>query len=67
MKTIKDAIKEFNREHSSNFAVFDDIESYRGYYRIGICDDWGWCHWYTFSTVKDFVEWSKGVVFENEL
>ena len=66
MKTIKQAIEQFNREHSENYAYLEETESYNGYYIIAICDC-GWCHWYRFSTVKEFVEWSKGVVFENEL
>ena len=68
MKTIEKAIKTFNNKHTPyNTAVLDTLESYPGNYRIAICDDWGWCSWYTFSTVKDFTEWEKGVIFENEL
>ena len=68
MKTIVKAVKTFNRKHNPfNTAVLDDLESHSGHYRIAIRDDWGWYNWYVFSTVKEFIEWEKGVVFENEL
>ena len=67
MKTMKKAIDKFNADHNPyNTAILNELESYKGCYRVIICDDWGCASYYTFSSVHEFVVWSQGVVFENE-
>ena len=67
-KGLEKAVQRFNTEHEPyNRAIIDEIESYKGHYRIIIVDDWGFAGYYTFGTIREFIEWSKGVVFENEM
>ena len=68
MKTMQKAIDRFNSQHRPyNTAILDTVESYKGFYRVVICDDWGWIEHHIFHTVKEFTDWADGVVFENEL
>ena len=63
MKTMKRLCQRFERLHEGCTAELDELESYPGYYRIGIFDWWAneFCM-YTFKTCKEFKDWTDNVL-----
>lgn len=65
MKGIKTLIIRFEKLHNGYKAYFDDMESYRGYYKVYIVDtetDIG--TWYVFTSCSDFRNWMDKVILD---
>lgn len=66
MKTFKKLCKRFEKLHPNYEVWFDELESYKGYYKVCITDK----HilqipaYYTFESCKEFKEWMEGVVLD---
>lgn len=65
MKTIPKLIRKFMRLHPEYEAWFDEMGSYKGYYRIAITEPV--LHLtsdHIFFTCREFEEWINGVVLD---
>lgn len=64
MKTMKELCKRFNRLNKGECtATPDEINSYRGYYRVVLDNDWHYAT-YTFKSAREFREWLNGVILD---
>ena len=65
MKTIKAFIEKYNKKQNEVELYFDELESYQGNYKISVTRlDFNLTAWYTFTTVKDFLDWINNVIFD---
>lgn len=65
MSTMKKLCKKFSRLNPGYTAIFDDLFSVPGYYRVYIASSNGGVGApYLFTSCKEFDEWAKGVVMD---
>lgn len=65
MKTLKDFIDKYNKKQNEIELYFDEMESYQGNYKISVTRcDFNLTAWYTFKTVKEFIDWINNVIFD---
>ena len=66
MKTFRKLVKRFEKLHPNYECWFDELESFRGSYKVCITDK----HilqlpaYYSFESCRDFREWMDGVVLD---
>ena len=62
-KSMERALAHFKKCWPEHEATLDELESYPGHWHIGITEPvCGLTAWYWFDSVRDFREWTDGVV-----
>lgn len=65
MKTFEKLCRKFEKLFPGYCADFNEMESYRGCYRVCIINVENnlWC-WHIFTSCRDFKEWMDGVILD---
>ena len=64
MNTMEKLCRRFEKLFPGYAADLDDINSYRGYYRVCIVTPDNNYYWHLFTSCKDFRDWMNGVTID---